>query len=385
MKEGGSTRRSVRLLIVTGATGHERDGTVYLPAEQVERFRALPHRFDTTLVIKRTPARSGAMTALPPDVRVVWIEPYRSKWHLLTPRHFLSLWGEVRDARCVIALMPLLDGIAPLMLAFVARRPRYAYVIASSIHLRRGARGGAFVRRVAQVLVNACALVSTRVFVNGIGLAEELWGPLRGKTTEVILSTLSPDDFMDPDRDAGTRLEILTVCRLVPAKRVDVALEMMRILLDRGVGARLTVVGAGPLRDGLVDLARSRSLGDRVVFTGFVDDRRRLRELYRRSHVFVLPTEMEGVSLAIQEAMAAGLAVVSTDAGALARFLEDGVDSIVVHRPDPIGFADAVGRLASSRGLRLEIARGGQRKASGLGNAAWVAAVADLIEADLDG
>jgi glycosyltransferase involved in cell wall biosynthesis len=271
------------------------------------------------------------------------------------------------------------------VLALVARRPRYVYVIANSIHFRSPVRGGHVVRLVARMLLNACAVISNRVFVHGIGLAQELWEPVRRKTTEVIISTISEEDFMPAERDEERRLEVLCVSRLVPSKRVDVAVEMTRILLDRGVDARLTVVGRGPLRDDLADRARSLSLGDRVVFTGFVDDRQQLRDLYRRSHVFVLPTEMEGISLAIQEAMAAGLPVVSTHAGALARFLQHGIDSIVVEGPYPAAFADAVGQLAASRDLRLLIGRAGQQKVARLGNAAWVAAVADLVEADLRG
>jgi len=99
--------------------------------------------------------------------------------------------------------------------------------------------------------------------------------------------------------------------------------------------------------------------------------------------VFVLCTEMEGVSLAVQEAMAAGLAVVSTDRGALGQFLQHDVDSLVVDHIDPLAFADAVALLASSSATRLRLARAGKEKVSQLGNAVWVDAVADVIEQDL--
>jgi len=97
----------------------------------------------------------------------------------------------------------------------------------------------------------------------------------------------------------------------------------------------------------------------------------------------VLPTEMEGVSLAIQEAMAAGVAVVSTDAGALADFLHDGVDALVVRRLDPAVFADAVESLIVASDLRDRIATTAQRRMSALGNSAWVDAVATAVGEDL--
>jgi glycosyltransferase involved in cell wall biosynthesis len=381
--EEGRTAHRLRLLIVTGALGFEKDGSVYLPAEQVERFKALPRRFETTLVVKRSSPRPDATTLLPSGLRVAWTKPYRSKWHLLAPRHFLALWREVTESDVVIVLMPLLDGVSPLLLATFSRRPRYIYVIASSIHFRFAAEGSYLVRQMTRVLLNVCALISRRTFVNGLGLANELWRPLRRKATEVIISTVSSEDFLPLERHQESRIELLCVCRLVPSKRVDVALDMTKVLLERHIDVRLTVVGDGPLRDDLVARARALSLGEHVVFTGFIDDRRHLRELYGRSHIFVLCTEMEGVSLAVQEAMAAGLAVVSTDRGALAHFLDHGVDSLVVHDLDPIAFANAVSPLTSTHDARLRIARAGQEKVSRLGNAAWVDRVADLVEQDL--
>jgi glycosyltransferase involved in cell wall biosynthesis len=257
------------------------------------------------------------------------------------------------------------------------------YVIASSIHFRYEARGGKMTQLLARIMLNACALISDRVFVHGRALADELWRPLRGRAIEAIISTISAEDFLPVEPIPDGTIEILTVARLVPSKRVDVALDMTRILLDRGFDVRLTVVGDGPLRNALLHRAQEHFLGDHVAFTGYVDDRRHLRRIYGRSHVFVLCTEMEGVSLAVQEAMAAGLAVVSTDRGALGHFLRHDIDSLVVDQIDPLAFADAVALLASSSATRLRLARAGREKVSRLGNAVWVDAVADVIEQDL--
>src|SRR6266498_2197007 len=219
-----------RLLIVTGASGYEQDGTIFVPSEQAERFKALPRRFDTTFVIKRSSERLHARTPLPYDLRATWIEPYRSKWRLMYPRHFLALWDEARSSDAVLSLMPLLDGLSPLALAFLARRPRYMYVIASSIHFRYEASGGKMTQLLARIMLNACALISDRVFVNGRGLADELWRPLRGSAIEAIISTISAEDFLPVERIPDGRIEMLTVARLVPSKRVDVALDMTRVL-----------------------------------------------------------------------------------------------------------------------------------------------------------
>ncbi len=79
-------------------------------------------------------------------------------------------------------------------------------------------------------------------------------------------------------------------------------------------------------------------LGDRVVVPGWLDEQA-VRELLRESDIFVLPSRDEGLSIAMIEAMAAGLALVVTPAGAAAEIVEDGREGKLV----PIGDAVALG------------------------------------------
>src|SRR6185312_1185789 len=90
-------------------------------------------------------------------------------------------------------------------------------------------------------------------------------------------------------------------------------------------GAKLLLVGAGPTEDSIRQLAERYELGDQVRFLGLRDD---IPEVLRASDVFVLSSDYEGNPLAVMEAMAAGLPVVSTRVGGVPELVAHGKDGI---------------------------------------------------------
>jgi glycosyltransferase involved in cell wall biosynthesis len=102
------------------------------------------------------------------------------------------------------------------------------------------------------------------------------------------------------------RGRIGTVGRLVPIKRTSVIINAFGDLIHRGLAQQLTIVGAGPERTSLEELARSLGLQSRVRFYGAVDDDERDRILKDEIDVFVSASPREGLSIATLEAMAAG-------------------------------------------------------------------------------
>jgi glycosyltransferase involved in cell wall biosynthesis len=188
-------------------------------------------------------------------------------------------------------------------------------------------------------------------------------------------STLVEEDFaaLDPMRhlqDGG--VELLCVARLIPTKRVDVAIKTVKVLRDRGVDSHLRVMGVGPERPSLEALIRELDLTQSVQMRGFLDDRKSIREEYRSAFALLLPSEREGISLAVQEAMAAGVIVISTPAGGLRDFLDHEATALVVDGPHPEGFADAVEKLIASPELAAAIVERGQAKVRGATNEAWL-------------
>lgn len=105
--------------------------------------------------------------------------------------------------------------------------------------------------------------------------------------------------------------------RLDPEKNVGDFLKAFHEL-DTPTDHKAVVVGNG------MDLSRLRRKyrdDDRIVFTGYIGDLRERIRILRAADIFVLPSSIEGLSLAMLEAMASGTAVIATDVGADAEAL----------------------------------------------------------------
>ncbi|HWO64226.1 MAG TPA: glycosyltransferase family 4 protein [Umezawaea sp.] len=122
----------------------------------------------------------------------------------------------------------------------------------------------------------------------------------------------------------------------------DVLIRALRRLVDSGLDARAVLVGGGRLHDGLVALAESLGLADRIRFTGILDDRRRLVELLDEADLFAMPSRAEGLPRALVEAMARGLPAVGTRVGGIPELLEPGC---LVGRDDEEALARVMGDL----------------------------------------
>lgn len=123
----------------------------------------------------------------------------------------------------------------------------------------------------------------------------------------VDIEKYSPGD--SARRVDGVR-QFLYMGRLDPEKNVDVLLAAF-LEVAPAEGARLLVMGGGGERRRLERRYRDR----RVQFLGTVTDEQQRLEWLRAADVFVLPSSIEGLSLAMLEAMACGVCTVATDVG----------------------------------------------------------------------
>lgn len=129
-------------------------------------------------------------------------------------------------------------------------------------------------------------------------------------------------------------------------------LEAARQLTARGVAARWLIVGQGPLEMETRQLAHTLALGDRSLFTGFRPDAVRVMSAF---DVFTLASSWEGLPVALMEALALGLPVVSTGVGGVAEAMEDGVDAILVPPRSATALADAWQRVMTDEGERAAL------------------------------
>lgn len=143
---------------------------------------------------------------------------------------------------------------------------------------------------------------------------------------------------------------IVCVSRLVPRKGQDVLIEALPLVRAAVPDVALLLVGAGPYRDKLVDLARARGVADHVVFTGAVPGDE-LPAHYVAGDVFAMPCrtrrrgmDVEGLGIVYLEASAAGLPVVVGNSGGAPDAVRDGETGFVVDGRDP---GDVAGRLVT--------------------------------------
>ncbi|HUZ81532.1 MAG TPA: glycosyltransferase [Gaiellaceae bacterium] len=158
--------------------------------------------------------------------------------------------------------------------------------------------------------------------------------------------------------------EVVSVCRLVEKKGIDTLLRALSVLRERRVVYRGTIVGEGPLRVSLEDLARDLGLAGVVEFRAAVEQRQVVQTLQGAS-VFALPCrqlgdgDRDGVPNVLLEAMAVGVPVVAAAAGGVGEVVVDGRSGLLVPPDSPAQLATAIGRVIHDSALRGRIVAGG--------------------------
>ena len=136
---------------------------------------------------------------------------------------------------------------------------------------------------------------------------------------------------------------LVVVGRLLANKRIDLLLGAVAHLRRQGVMVTCRVIGDGPERESLQAHAVTLGIADLVDFRADVSDQSSLYSLLKASDVFVFPSEREGFGIAVLEALACGLPIVTTSApDNLAAQLVLDTGAGIVCDPSPQALADAV-------------------------------------------
>jgi glycosyltransferase involved in cell wall biosynthesis len=108
--------------------------------------------------------------------------------------------------------------------------------------------------------------------------------------------------------------DIIVVGRLIEHKRVDMLLDVIADLRAQGTYLTCRVVGYGPARPALSEQAHRRGLHSAIDFLDRVDDPKELYSLLKAAKVFVSLSAREGFGIAVLEAIACGVPVLTTSA-----------------------------------------------------------------------
>ena len=158
--------------------------------------------------------------------------------------------------------------------------------------------------------------------------------------------------------------------RLVEKKGFDTLLQAAGIMARKGVEFRIEIAGNGPLENELKELAEREGISERITFLGpMANDR--VPEWLSRLDLFVLACridsngDMDGIPVALMEAMAAGVPVVSTSVSAIPELVIGGTTGLLAPPASPDAIADAAARLLEDEELRSRCIAGARRMVAG--------------------
>lgn len=144
---------------------------------------------------------------------------------------------------------------------------------------------------------------------------------------------------------------VALVARLVPIKDIPTFLRSVAELGERFPNLQALVVGDGPERPALEQLAGELGISSRCRFTGWIGD---VRTVYAAADVVALSSINEGASASLVEAMAAGRPVVATAVGGVPEVVTERGGLLVPPR-NPHALATAIGVLLSDEGRRRQL------------------------------
>jgi len=158
----------------------------------------------------------------------------------------------------------------------------------------------------------------------------------------------------DSSRAAVT---FMAVGRLAEVKNHAMMLRAFAITARAHPSTRLRLVGDGPERENLEAQARELGVSRQVEFLGFRND---ISQLLDEVDVLLMSSHYEGVSIAILEAMCAGLPVIATRVGGVPETVQDGATGLLVADNDAEAMAQAMQELIASEPERRRLGESGQ-------------------------
>ncbi len=184
---------------------------------------------------------------------------------------------------------------------------------------------------------------------------------------KIVVQSMGVDlgNKFTPGSKNASRSGLVFVGRLVDKKGVEHLVEAMTLLADSYNDTRLTIVGDGPLRERLKQLARDLRVDERVGFVGSVPNRE-VPAYLRAASVAVMPSviassgDQEGLGLVAVEAMGCGCAVVASDLPAIRDTVIDGETGLTARPADAEDLAAKIGILLGDSALRQKLADAGR-------------------------
>jgi glycosyltransferase involved in cell wall biosynthesis len=172
---------------------------------------------------------------------------------------------------------------------------------------------------------------------------------------------LSPEEKSRIRDSWGIRQEDVVVgivARLTGVKGHRHFIAAAEIISRDNENVKFVVAGAGPMERELKELAASKGLENRIIFTGFIDN---IHEILNIMDINVISSLSEALCLSLLEGMSIGKPSVGTKAGGIPEVVREGYNGFIVNPGDPAMLADAVLRLIRDPELRKDMGEKGRK------------------------
>ena len=184
---------------------------------------------------------------------------------------------------------------------------------------------------------------------------------------EVVHCGVDPERYAPQPLEVRDRDRIVCVASLSPKKGHVHLIDAVALLAEGHSSIGLDLVGDGPERDRIVGRARDRGVAHRVRLHG-ARSSEDVRAALVGARVFALPSvrlrsgRMEGIPVALMEAMASGVPVVASRLSGIPELVEDGVTGLLVTPGEPSALAAAMARILDDDALAAELARSARER-----------------------
>ncbi|NOZ68482.1 MAG: glycosyltransferase family 4 protein [Deferribacteres bacterium] len=162
------------------------------------------------------------------------------------------------------------------------------------------------------------------------------------------------------DKKAGLKYGLDADCPVITnvgilrsVKGHEVTLKAVKTVVESVPDARFLIVGDGPRKEALENMAAGLGISGHVIFTGFVED---IPGIYSFSDVAVLTSWSEGLPQSLLQAMAAGVPVIATRVGGVPEVVIHGRTGMLVEPGDHKALAEGIIKILNDPGLSMQLA-----------------------------
>lgn len=221
-----------------------------------------------------------------------------------------------------------------------------------------------------------------RIILGNLKKADEIWAVSRGTIDSLRALGYKGDVQIMPNgtdfpkgkapqaevdeidrvyRTGNEELVFLYCGRMMWYKNLKIILDALQILKNEDVNYKMFFVGDAPDRPSVEEYARKHGLMDRLIFTGAITDRERVRAFFSRADLLLFPSTYDTAGLVVKEAAACECPSALIAGSCAAEGVDDGSTGILAGEENAESFARALLDAVRQPGLLKQLGQNAQR------------------------